>query len=179
MIHIVVLILFLGLCICISFIVQKNEKITKLFNRNKRLARTVNSTRVPDWFTGVIYQNGKYCENLETKKGIYLNNIEASMYDVANGSLLSILTLQNKEIGGDKLFQQMKLVDPFVTREGAIAVCQIDLDLTSDWLEEYNFKAYQILIEGLNLDYLKKHLFIKLNIEGVPAEDAWNNVPKF
>lgn len=127
-----------------------DEKAPKKVQKNNKTTVTISKSDIPTWFTGEVYQSGKYCENPSTKKGIYLNNLEASMYDVANGSIFHILALQKTKLFGDNLVQNYRQIDPNTTRDILQKVFQNDLDLTSKWLEENNSEAYQILIKELD-----------------------------
>ena len=42
--------------------------------------------KLPDWFDGVLYEEGDVVKNPYSGESIELNNVELSMYDFVNGA---------------------------------------------------------------------------------------------
>lgn len=110
---------------------------------------------IPDWFDGEIYENGKRISNPRTGEEIYLNNIEASIYDVGNGAQMILKDIEAKrEIG---LTFLKNLTDMGFTKEQVISQQESTLENASNWLKANNVSAYKIL-------------------EDVGKHDTWNQV---
>lgn len=74
----------------------------------------------PHWFDGEIYEEGDFVKNLGTGKGVQLNNIEMSLWDMCSGFALTI-----------------KLTKSADTEEKIIDISQ--------WFKQNNPEAHKIL----------------------------------
>lgn len=98
---------------------------------------------LPDWFEGTIYEHGRYVENPITGEKIYLTNIEASIYDVANGSQMLLLEIRHSTPVGLEYIYNVK--NQGFTEEQCINQLKTDFENASNWLKKNNNKALEII----------------------------------
>ena len=79
-------------------------------------------TKLPNWFNGELYKEGKLVTNPFSGLSIELNNVELSMYDFIIGVQLA----HEMEIVNDKMIK--------------------DFDKALDWFRKNNSEAYWILL---------------------------------
>jgi hypothetical protein len=108
-------------------------------------------SKIPTWFQGNIYSDGKTLINPKTNKGIKINNIEASIYDVVNGHLMQL-----KEF--EKNSQQSKIMLDFYKNQTGItdsntiiSSIKNEYELGVEWFKENNITVYKILIEDYDI----------------------------
>lgn len=109
--------------------IEKTKKSNKTATiQNSIILKTKNMAtpiqKLPDWFKGQLYEEGKEIFNPFTKEGCYLTNVELSMYDFLNGC--SILT-----------DNEITLPDIIIN----------DWKKGLDWFRETNYEAYMILVD--------------------------------
>tara|TARA_R100000234_G_C4919498_1_gene143521 strand:- start:153 stop:410 length:258 start_codon:yes stop_codon:yes gene_type:complete len=80
-------------------------------------------TKLPNWFNGELYKEGKLVTNPFSGLSIELNNVELSMYDFIIGVQLA----HEMEIVNDKMIK--------------------DFDKALDWFRKNNSEAYWILLD--------------------------------
>ena len=85
----------------------------------------------PEWFDGVIYQDGTTVQNPFTGQKYELNALELSIYDFIMGATMFFEeTFDNKVEPNDKTER--------ITR---------DLYKGLDWFKKYNTEAYMVLLD--------------------------------
>ena len=123
----------------------KSQKTFEIENNKPKIS----NQEIPDWFEGEIYENGKYVLNSKTNEQVYLNNLEASIYDVAYGSVFNIELLKLDSALTNLFIEDYKKIDPMVTKVELLNMFENHFSLTSNWLLENNYKIYMLLKQNL------------------------------
>ena len=85
----------------------------------------------PDWFDGIVYQDGTIVQNPFSGEEYELNALELSIYDFIMGATMFLEeTFDNKVEPNDKTER--------ITR---------DLYKGLDWFKKYNTEAYMVLLD--------------------------------
>jgi hypothetical protein len=85
----------------------------------------------PEWFDGVVYQEGTTVQNPFSGETYKLNALELSIYDFIMGATMFLEdAFDNKVEPNDKTEQITK-----------------DLYKGLDWFKEYNAEAYMVLLD--------------------------------
>ena len=81
------------------------------------------ANKLPSWFNGELYEEGKTVENRFSGEKYELNNVELSMYDFVIGSLAMV---------------EMGVINEDIEK---------GLQKGLDWFRENNAEAYMVLLD--------------------------------
>lgn len=102
---------------------------------------------IPSWFEGNVYDYGKTIINPRTNKELKINNIEASIYDMANGHLLQLKEIKKDTELSKMYLEAIKNATGITDTEKIISSMKKDFDLAVKWFKENNLEIHEILIE--------------------------------
>lgn len=102
---------------------------------------------IPSWFEGNVYDYGKTIIDPRTNKELEINNIEASIYDMANGHLLQLKEIKKDTELSKMYLEAVKNATGITDTKKIISSMKKDFDLAVKWFKENNLEIHEILIE--------------------------------
>ena len=108
-------------------------------------------SKIPTWFQGNIYSDGKTLINPKTNKGIKINNIEASIYDVVNGHLMQLKEFEKNSQQSKIMLEFYKNQTGITDSNTIISSIKNEYELGVEWFKENNIAVYKILIEDYDI----------------------------